>query len=92
MSFLRRLFGRGKTEDAVAPVEAVACPHTALAPRWGNAQDMGNEAKATSWVCSSCDDEFTPEQTAELRATEAERLRAEAARIEAARVEAARQD
>ncbi len=79
MSFIARLLRRDKGESskasATATVEAPPCPHTALTARWDSVQDMGNDEKATSFVCTACNDEFTPEQATELRATEAERLR-----------------
>ncbi len=79
MSFITKLLRRdknGATEtSAAATVEAPPCPHTALTARWDSVQDMGIEAKATSFVCSACNEEFTPERAAELRATERSRLR-----------------
>lgn len=78
MSFITKLFGRDKGEAGqTATVEAPPCPHTTLTARWDSVQDMGIEEKATGWICSSCNDEFTPEQATELRATEAARLRHE---------------
>jgi hypothetical protein len=52
-----------------------------MAPRWDSAQDIGDEEKATSWVCDSCHETFTPEQATEVRRVETERLRLEAERI-----------
>lgn len=79
MSLIGRLLGRdkGKTSGtgSAATAEAPPCPHTSLTAKWDSVRDMGNDEKATSFVCSSCNDEFTPEQATELRATEASRLR-----------------
>lgn len=79
MSFIARLLRRDKDgasqEATTATVEAPPCPHTALTARWDSVQDMGHDEKATSFVCSACSEQFTPEQATELRATEAERLR-----------------
>ena len=78
MSFITRLLRRDKSkasENAAEAVEAPPCPHTALTARWDSVQDMGKDEKATSFLCTACNEEFTPEQATELRATEAERLR-----------------
>ncbi len=75
MSFITKLLRRDKGESAATAVEAPPCPHTALTAKWDSVQDMGKDEKATSFVCTACGDDFTPEQAAELRATEAERLR-----------------
>ncbi len=79
MSFIARLLRRDKggasQETGAAAVEAPPCPHTALTARWDSVQDMGKDEKATSFLCTACNEEFTPEQATELRATEAERLR-----------------
>ena len=55
----------------------IACPHTVLAPRWDNAQDMGHEDRATAFTCNACDQSFTPEEVRTLRSTESERLSTE---------------
>ena len=76
MSFLGRLFGRGKHGEAAEHSETpVACSHTTLTAKWDSVRDMGIEAKASSWVCSTCDESFTPEQAAEVRRLAGERLR-----------------
>ena len=82
MGLLDKLFGGGK--KAAVLVEAPPCPHVALAPRWGNAQDMGKEAKATSYICDACRQEFTPEEARGLKQGLADRLIAQdATRAEA---------
>jgi hypothetical protein len=74
MSFLKRLWNKnGESIDAVsATTEAVApvCRHPHLAPRWGNAADMGDYSRATTFECSICKQQLTP---AEATAIEAER-------------------
>lgn len=78
MSFITRLLRRDKSkasENAAAAVEAPPCPHTALTARWDSVHDMGKDDKATSFLCTACNEQFTPEVATELRATEAERLR-----------------
>ena len=74
MGILDRLLRRSsaaKTEEA----EAAPCLHTALGPRWDSAEDMGDESKASSYTCSACGSSFTPAEAAQLRESEAERLR-----------------
>ena len=74
MSILDRLFRRGQTTEPEEAVEAPSCAHIALTPRWESTQDMGDESKASGFTCS-CGEAFTPERAAQLRASEAERLR-----------------
>ena len=74
MSILDRLFRRGQTTEPEEAVEAPPCTHIALAARWDSTQDMGDESKASGFTCS-CGETFTPEEAAQLRASEAERLR-----------------
>jgi hypothetical protein len=45
-----------------APDEEVSCLHTALAPRWDTSSEMGDEEKASAWVCSVCGRTFTPDE------------------------------
>ena len=68
--------GRAGT-TATAPDGVPPCPHTALTPRWDSVEDMGNEAKVTSYTCQGCNQAFTPTEGRTLLATEAERLRRE---------------
>lgn len=69
-----RLFTR-KHDRAVEMPEAPPCLHMGLTARWDSVEDMGNEAKATSFVCPACNGQFTPAQAAEIRATQADQLR-----------------
>jgi hypothetical protein len=59
MSLLRKLFGK---EKPAAVLEKPPCPHTALVPRWDNAEDMGKADKTSAYVCTACDTVFTPEE------------------------------
>ena len=61
---------RGPSDNAPA-----TCLHVGLAPQWADLNDMGVEAKATSWRCAACGTSFTPEEAATLRENEAERLK-----------------
>ncbi len=78
---LSRLFGRKQASDAPAAEETAGtdhvCPHATLYPRWDNSADMGHEDRASVFVCAACGGTFSPEETRELRATEAKRLRHE---------------
>jgi hypothetical protein len=89
MGIFSRLFGGHKSATATPPkptkhelegeqyIEAakdVECPHTALAPHWANAADMGHQDKVTSYRCDVCGRTFSPSEAQELRATETERL------------------
>jgi hypothetical protein len=48
-----KLFGNLLARDKVH-VEAPPCPHTAIAPRWDNAADMGKHDKISCYVCTAC--------------------------------------
>ena len=77
MSVLDRLFRRGTAPaPAVAAKEPMRCLHTSCAPQWDSAADMGIEARASRFICSACAESFTAAQFAELRRTEAERVKA----------------
>lgn len=75
MSFLRKLLGREKQEQAPAPSNEEVCPHTALATRWDEAADMGDESKATRFDCTACGQSFSPEEAERVRAEAGQRLR-----------------
>ena len=68
------LFGGGKKKGSAATIEVPECPHAALVPRWENVQDMGQEAKASHFLCDACHKEFTPAEAAELREGVKDRL------------------
>lgn len=75
MSWLKKL--RGSREDAPGPavVNPPTCPHATLIPRWESADEIGREDLASGFRCDACGEEFTPDQAAFLRATEAARIR-----------------
>ena len=73
MGILDGFFGRKKATVEEA-VEAPPCPHVVLVPQWDAAADIGVEDRATHYVCSTCNDRFTPDEARELRATTSERL------------------
>lgn len=76
MGLLDRLLGRSKKAEA-KPSGHLACPHTVLAPHWDQAEDIGHEDRATSFVCDACHERFTAQEARVLRQTEAQRLEAE---------------
>jgi hypothetical protein len=75
MGFLDKIFG--SKEKSTALLEPPPCPHTVLLPRWDSVDDIGNEEKATFYVCEGCSENFTPAEAVQLRETAAERLRAD---------------
>ena len=84
MGFLGKLFGGGKKQQAAVAEIVVDCPHTVLVARWDSVADMGHEDKATRFMCETCHEEFTPEQTKDLRDNLAARVNAQMQEIEAA--------
>ena len=70
---IRNLTHRTRTtDDATATHE---CIHGTLVAHWADAKDLGDESKATEYVCSSCSTHFSPEAAAEVRRLAVERLR-----------------
>jgi hypothetical protein len=57
MGLLGKLLGKDKSQA----IEAPPCPHTAMVPRWANAEDMGKQDRVTSFYCQACGETFTPE-------------------------------
>ena len=74
MGLLARMLGRTQEEATELSVEDT-CPHTAIAPRWTNADDMGHADRASQFICEVCLQSFTPAEHSDLRRTEADRLR-----------------
>ena len=66
MGIFGKLFG-GKKQDSAVLTELPPCPHAVLVPRWDSVQDMGQEAKATRFLCEACKTEFTPAEAQALR-------------------------
>ena len=73
MGILDKLLGRPDKNDA-KEVPHVACLHVSLVPHWDSVKDMGDEDKATSFVCDACHQVFSPQVASALRRTEADRL------------------
>ena len=68
------LFGRKRDQQTLTQ-EKPPCLHIALTARWDSVEDMGNEDKATAFVCATCNAEFTPTEAREVRMTQADQLR-----------------
>ena len=68
------LFGKKQAQQAETP-EMPTCLHIGLTARWDSVEDMGHEDKATSYVCVTCEAEFTPAEATEVRSSQAEQLR-----------------
>ena len=64
----------GKKKSSAEKIEVPPCPHAALVPRWDSVKDMGQEAKATKFLCDACHQEFTPEEARGLRGGVKDRL------------------
>jgi hypothetical protein len=59
MGILEKLLRRDQPKDTL-DFDTV-CPHTSLAQRWRNADEMGNRELAT-YVCTACGEEMTYEE------------------------------
>ncbi len=59
MGLLNKVFGQPKPE---AEEEEVLCPHTALVPRWDNAEDMGKTDRVSTYLCTACNRTFSREE------------------------------
>lgn len=66
---------RGRTVEVETDTEDHECLHASLTPHWDRLDDMGNDDKATSWTCTSCNQAFSPAERSELLRTEADRLK-----------------
>ena len=73
LSSIRGLFGSSEPEAALPSDRE--CLHGTLMAKWDRSADMGDESKATSFVCSACGDSFSPAEAAEVRHRAVERLR-----------------
>ena len=77
MPNLRNLFGSKPSPATIERhTEKTVCLHTSVAPQWSSAGDMGHEDRASSFLCGSCGQVFTPAEFAAMRSTEAERVKA----------------
>lgn len=76
MSLLERIRALGRRNRTSDPGAAAReCVHGSLVARWADAKDMGNEDKATEFVCTSCQTHFTPQEAGWVRKRAVERLR-----------------
>ncbi|MDA0301074.1 MAG: hypothetical protein O2822_00970 [Chloroflexi bacterium] len=78
MGLLDRLFKREASaprQGLQAGPSAAECPHLAVAPRWDSVGDIGHEDRATSFVCDSCHQAFSPTEIDSIRSAAASRLR-----------------
>jgi hypothetical protein len=76
MGWLGKIFGRGgATITRTTEQVAADCPHVTLSARWDNVQDMGQEDKATSYICATCSQRFTPEEAAAHRESQTRAIR-----------------
>ena len=73
LSNVRQRLFRSSSDDAQMP--AHECLHGTLIAQWNAAGDMGDESKASAFVCSSCGERFTPDEAVEVRQRAIERLR-----------------
>lgn len=72
-----RFFRRGGDSGSTGMAEDVSetCEHVLLVPHWDSPENMGIEDKASSYLCNSCDEQFSRAEEEVLRATEADRIR-----------------
>jgi hypothetical protein len=50
MRLLRNILHERRPQVALE----VPCPHTALVPRWGNAEDMRKRERVSAYFCTGC--------------------------------------
>jgi hypothetical protein len=62
-------------ERATSPELRQDCPHSALVPRWADANDMGKEDRISEYLCEACNSMLTPEQGRAAMEQEAQRIR-----------------
>ena len=72
MKWLRKRHDDDAPKDGgVAPP---ACEHVTLIPRWDSVDSMGRDDEVSRFRCDTCGAEFTRDEGARLRATEAARI------------------
>ena len=61
---------RHKDEAEAAPTETTPaeCVHGVRVPHWDSVADMGHEDRASYFVCESCGQQFSPEESAAIHA------------------------
>ncbi len=73
MKWLRKRHDDDAPKDGgVAPTPV--CEHITLIPRWNSVASMGHDDEVSSFRCDACGADFTTEEGARLRATEAARI------------------
>ncbi len=62
MGILSKLFEKQSQTDKEGLGRAASgfCPHTAVTARWDNLADMGDDTKASAFVCESCGESLLP--------------------------------
>ena len=76
MGFMSKLFDKKQAQPEEAVIEhSVECPHTVLVPHWDSVEDMGNESRATAFICESCGVSFEPEEAERLKSDAADKLK-----------------
>jgi hypothetical protein len=75
MGILSKVFDKKQAGPAETVPQSVECPHTMLIPRWDSVEDMGDEAKATAFLCESCGIAFDQGEASQLKADAADKLR-----------------
>ncbi len=64
MGLMSKVFGGDKPKEDELP--DVPCPHTALVPRWDNAEDMGKADKISHYFCTGCETVLSREKAAAI--------------------------
>jgi len=73
MKWLRKRHHDETTKAADVGATPV-CEHIMLIPKWDSVDSMGRDDEISSFRCDACGAEFTAEEGARLRATEAARV------------------
>lgn len=66
-----RLF---KKNSSAKVEDSPPCVHGVLVPRWDDANDMGDESKATQYLCEACGQMLSPTAAREAKVAEIARL------------------
>lgn len=76
MGVLDRIRSFGRSRPPQTPEQTQhECLHGTLVAHWADAADMGDETKATEFVCQSCQEHFSPDEASWVRKRAIERLR-----------------
>ncbi|MDA0350582.1 MAG: hypothetical protein O3A10_00020 [Chloroflexi bacterium] len=76
MSLLDRVRGlMGKSGGTAAAGPSHECTHASLTPHWDDSADMGDETKASAFICNSCQERLTPAEAGWARKRAVEQLR-----------------